>query len=240
MDGDWSPEHWEKMIDGKSAKSLVEGTGKYRYLHVPSDDSLNQIMLRLPNSDADWWARHPIWFMAARVPVRYEALDFALNSLHGPKRRLIWAEELSYEPWSGHLRLEVGINQLRELERNADAESLTALIALTLEARAARQYRLMYRGAQSIYQVLPAVIETSAQLHAGWPALVSLLDLLFWSPPLNVPVSHAWPRLDIARLRQQLWATKPRESIARTFAPASYLLRVERTSVYRSSSRSGI
>lgn len=220
--GEWNELTWEREVAGARPKSW-EPTGKFRQLHVPRGVTLRQIQNRLPSASVTHWIHHPLWLLLAKEKADYQTVDIALESVDGPSRKLIWDFECQPFTDRSRLRTPPTLELLHALWEVGDEHALTAMVALTLEARAARQASFMRYGAEGIWNILPRVLAKSLPLHAGWPALLSILSQRIWACPENVSVFYKWVPIDVDKLSEQLWGLRLDGDVASVAPPRRYL-----------------
>lgn len=213
--GKWEPYLWEAEIDGKRFESkgarlgaddggedlaeLKDPTGKYAKGRPLKDSSIQKILRRYPKSDVDVWAHHPIWYLLAEEDAAPKAVDFALNYLRGRKRYLVWTESTEM-PWTGYLRTEVTTECIRSMARVKNVQGFTGVLALTKEARARRQLRLMVVGGIELLRMFPHVVANCPNLYSRWPTIKRILVSQIWKPPSGISNSHPWVAFNVDQI----------------------------------------
>ncbi len=195
----WAPGDIERAIakaNGMNAKA--EGlSNKYRKMWkdqtTPSPQTLSEVRRAFPDCQAQFWSKHPIFFLLDRRhsdssnAVR-ATVSYALDSLRGPIRAEFWKRDIDEEPWTGRLlrvlddRAMLGVLSSTAFEQLAPIDRLVLSTALAKMAFAEENWKAYSQAVWITSATIDRAVATNIPLLVGWPWLLALYEKQLWEP----------------------------------------------------------
>ena len=195
--GIWSPRDLERMIRQKNKyKRSIENLSNYSNMwkgkHAPGEDILAEARNAYPNAEIDLWTEHPLFFLLNR-PRRYAAekqeaaIEYALDSISGPIRGLIWRSQISWDAWTGDQLLSLHESAVNAILRSTEFDDQTALskvvvcIALAKYADDRRDQNSFVRACHISHNYFLEAVLKTPHLYVQWSQLQALIDKQLWA-----------------------------------------------------------
>ncbi|MFT3897188.1 MAG: hypothetical protein QM719_05765 [Thermomonas sp.] len=194
--GIWNPRDLERKVrvktrDSRGQKDLSNYSNMWKGKHEPSKAILKAAILAYPKAEVELWAKHPLFFLLNR-PKRdarekqEAAIEYALDSISGPIRGLIWRSKISWDPWTGDQLLNLHESAINAILSSREFDEFTALskfvtcIALAKYASSKGDMNSFVNACRISHNYFLEAILTTSHLYVQWSQLQVLVAKQFW------------------------------------------------------------
>lgn len=194
--GIWDPRELEATIrrrnnDRRGSRDLSNYRNMWDGKHAPSKAILKEALRAYPDAQVEDWAEHPLFFLLNKpkrdiATVSEAAIAYALDSIPGPLRGLIWQSEISYEPWTGEQLLNLNSAAISAILNDSAFDELCALYKVTTCAALAKyaisrnDSKSFVRASQITHTYFVEAVLTTPHLYIQWQQLQTILAQQFW------------------------------------------------------------
>lgn len=221
--GIWDPRDLEAEVrkrnnDRRGLRDRSNYKNMWSGKHEPSKSILMEALRAYPDAQVIFWAEHPLFFLLNKPKrdssiVSQASVAYALNSIPGPLRALIWKSELSYDPWTGHQLHQLHASRMSDIMGDSLFDELPALLKITIATALAKYAMAMdddksfVRASRLTNGCFVEAIATTSNLYIQWRQLQSSLASQLWSlsndltvRELQLSLDHSQQVTKVARL----------------------------------------
>ena len=194
--GIWNPRSLERVVREKNENDresleLSNYANMWKGKHGPSKAILKEAIRAYPEAEVELWAKHPLFFLLNR-PKRdarekqEAAIEYALDSISGPIRGLIWRSQISWEPWTGEQLLNLHESAINAILSSREFDEFTALskfvtcIALAKYASNKGDRNSFVNACRISHNYFLEAVLTTPHLYVQWSQLQALVVKQFW------------------------------------------------------------
>lgn len=221
--GIWDPRALEFEVrlrnkDSRGTRDLSNYRNMWNGKHAPDKATLMEAVRAYPSAQVALWAEHPLFYLLDKpkrnaADAREAAIFYALDSISGPLRALLWKADLSYESWTGRRLHALEHSRVTEILSDASFDALPALPKLTVATALAKYVmarddnKSFIRASQLTNTYFVEAIATTPNLYIQWRQLQSIFVSQLWVASngltvrdLQLPLDHLQQVTTIARL----------------------------------------
>lgn len=194
----WAPLAWGQDVAALDVR-LDSAVRQFAFMlegRRPGDRQLDRMAraVGLSSWQLARWRDHPLWSLLT-CAVRADAVNAALDRLHGRYRRSVFDDDIVTPGWI-HPRSDLHVDDARRLRKLGGMQGMLTLVALAREAQYVRNVLRRFWTACESRCLFPKWVATTPALYLRWRLLAMVMMERVWVCPMRAG-SVRWfhPRL---------------------------------------------